>query len=125
MLYTVKEAANLTGITVKTLYHYHKIGLLTPQSISDAGYRLYSMKELEQLQRILFFRELDFSLKDIKKVLEDEPSRQLCLTNQYELLYARRQRLDVSTARTLLLPQCGRRSLCVCKAAIDDLINLG
>lgn len=95
MLYTVKEVANLTGVTVKTLYHYHKIGLLTPHTISNAGYRLYSMKELERLQQVLFFRELDFSLKDIKKALEDEPSRQLCLTNQYELLNARRQRLDV------------------------------
>ncbi|EGW40567.1 MerR family transcriptional regulator [Desulfosporosinus sp. OT] len=94
MLYTVNEVAHLTGVTVKTLYHYHKIGLLEPCEISDAGYRLYSMNELEQLQQILFFRELDFSLKDINKALEDEPSRLLCLTNQYELLIARRQRLD-------------------------------
>lgn len=91
MLYTVKEVANLTGVTVKTLYHYHKIGLLKPCRISDVGYRIYGVKELERLQQILFYRELDFSLKDIKKALEDEPSRQLCLTNQYELLIARRQ----------------------------------
>lgn len=94
MLYTVNEVANLTGVTIKTLYHYHKIGLLKPCGISDSGYRLYGMAELERLQQILFYRELDFSLKDIRKALEDEPSRQLCLTNQYELLNARRQRLD-------------------------------
>jgi DNA-binding transcriptional MerR regulator len=94
MIYTVNEVANLTGVTVKTLYHYHKIGLLEPYEISDAGYRLYSSNELERLQQILFYRELDFSLKDIKKALEDEPSRLLCLTNQYELLIARSQRLD-------------------------------
>ncbi len=94
MLYTVNEVANLTGVTVKALYHYHKIGLLEPCEISDAGYRLYSTNELERLQQILFYRELDFSLKDIEKALEDEPARLLCLTNQYELLIARRQRLD-------------------------------
>jgi Predicted transcriptional regulators len=94
MLYSVNEVANLTGVTVKTLYHYHKIGLLEPYEISDAGYRLYSSNDLERLQQILFYRELDFTLKDIKKALEDEPRRLLCLTNQYELLIARRQRLD-------------------------------
>lgn len=94
MLYTVNEVANLTGVTIKTLYHYHKIELLKPCSVSDSGYRLYGMNELERLQQILFYRELDFSLKDIKKALEDEPSRQLGLTNQYELIKARRQRLE-------------------------------
>jgi DNA-binding transcriptional MerR regulator len=94
MFYTVKEVAELTGITVKTLYHYHKIGLLKPCRISQAGYRLYGTKELERLQQILFYRELEFSLQDIQKALEDEPGRQACLRNQYELLIARRQRLD-------------------------------
>ncbi|MDQ7093722.1 MerR family transcriptional regulator [Desulfosporosinus sp. PR] len=94
MQFTVKEIANLTGTTVKTLHHYHKIGLLMPCEISGSGYRLYGMKELERLQQILFYRELDFSLKDIKKALEDEPSRLECLRKQHELLDARRQRLD-------------------------------
>jgi DNA-binding transcriptional MerR regulator len=53
------------------------------------------MGELEQLQQILFYRELDFSLQDIKKALEDEPGRLECLARQKELLNARRQRLDV------------------------------
>jgi DNA-binding transcriptional MerR regulator len=64
MLYTVNEVARLTGVTVKTLHHYHKINLLEPCAISDAGYRLYGNEELERLQQILFYRELDFSLKD-------------------------------------------------------------
>lgn len=94
MLFTVQEIANLTGSTVKTLHHYHKIGLLQPHEISEAGYRLYGIQELERLQQILFYRELDFPLKDIKKALEDEPSRIECLRKQQELLIARRQRLD-------------------------------
>lgn len=94
MLYTVKEVAELAGVTIKTLHHYHKTGLLQPCEITDAGYRLYGPKELERLQQILFYRELDFSLNDIKKALEDEPSRLMCLTKQQELLIARKQRLD-------------------------------
>ncbi len=94
MLYTVKEVAEIAGVTIKTLHHYHKIGLLKPCDITDAGYRLYGEKELERLQQILFYRELDFSLNNIKKALEDEPSRLVCLTEQRELLNARKQRLD-------------------------------
>ena len=94
MIYTVKEVAEIAGVTIKTLHHYHKIGLLKPSQITDAGYRLYGEKELERLQQILFYRELDFSLNDIKKALEDEPSRLVCLTEQQELLNARKQRLD-------------------------------
>ncbi|MCM0650101.1 MerR family transcriptional regulator [Clostridium swellfunianum] len=94
MLYTVKEVSELTGVTIKTLYHYHKIGLLKPYEITDAGYRLYGAKELELLQQILFYRELDFSLKDIIKALEDEPNRLECLDKQQKLLFARKQRLD-------------------------------
>jgi DNA-binding transcriptional MerR regulator len=94
MPYTVKEVAKLAGVTIKTLHHYHKIGLLQPYEITDAGYRLYGTKELERLQQILFYRELDFSLSDIKKALEDESGRLECLNEQRELLLARRQRLD-------------------------------
>lgn len=94
MQYSVKEVAELTGVTVKTLYHYHKIGLLRPYRVTEAGYRLYGTAELERLQQILFYRELDFSLKDIQKALEDEPSRIECLIKQHELLIARKQRLE-------------------------------
>lgn len=94
MLYTVKEVAKFTGVTIKTLHHYHKIGILIPYEISDAGYRLYGEKELQRLQQILFYRELDFSLKDIKKALEDELNRLDGLVRQQELLLARKQRLD-------------------------------
>lgn len=67
MFFSVKEMAELSHITVKTLHHYHKIGLLLPAKITEAGYRLYSMEELERLQAILFYRELDFPLLKIKQ----------------------------------------------------------
>lgn len=69
-MYTVKEVSELSKVTIKTLHHYHKIGLLLPSRISDAGYRLYGMKELERLQEILFYRELEFSLDQIKEMCE-------------------------------------------------------
>lgn len=93
-LLTVKEAAALSGVTVKTLHHYHKIGLLVPSEISEAGYRLYGRRELERLQQILFYRELDFPLDRIKELLDAEPERLDILSEQRELLLARKTRLE-------------------------------
>lgn len=94
MLYTVKEIAALSNVTVKTLHHYHSIGLLLPCEISEAGYRLYGTKELERLQHILFYKELDFPLEKIKQLLEGAPDRLSILASQKELLLARKQRLE-------------------------------
>lgn len=94
MYFTVKEMAEMSHITVKTLHHYHKIGLLLPAKITDAGYRLYSMLELERLQEILFYRELDFPLLEIKRLLDHESNRQKVLEEQKQLLLTRRNRLD-------------------------------
>lgn len=66
---TVKEVSVLTGISVRTLHWYDEIGLLKPSAVSDAGYRLYDDKALERLQQILFFREFDLPLREIKSVL--------------------------------------------------------
>lgn len=68
---TVGAVARLAGITVRTLHHYHEIGLLTPSGRSDAGYRRYADADLERLQRILFFRELGFGLDQIRDALTD------------------------------------------------------
>lgn len=94
MEYTVKEVAELTGTTVKTLHHYHKVNLLEPCRITDAGYRIYGIKELERLQEILFYRELEFSLKDIMKALKDESNRIETLKKQHKLLRERSERMD-------------------------------
>lgn len=92
--YTVKEVCGLAGVTVKTLYHYQKIGLLEPCEVTTAGYRLYSDKELARLQQILFYRELGFSLRDIKHALEHESERIHVLTKQQQLLLQRKAQLD-------------------------------
>jgi MerR family transcriptional regulator, thiopeptide resistance regulator len=71
MASTVSQVAKASGISVRTLHHYDEIGLLRPSGRSDAGYRLYDPADLERLQQILFFRELEFSLEEIGKILDD------------------------------------------------------
>lgn len=68
---TVKEVSKITGISVRTLHYYDEIGLFKPTLVSEAGYRLYDDKALEILQQILFFREFDMPLKEIKAVLKN------------------------------------------------------
>ena len=67
---TVKEVSSLVGISIRTLHHYDEIGLLKPEIVTGAGYRVYSDKDLEKLQQILFFKELGFPLKKIKEIME-------------------------------------------------------
>jgi MerR family transcriptional regulator, thiopeptide resistance regulator len=77
---TVKELARLAGVSVRTLHHYDAIGLLRPDARSEAGYRLYGRGQLLRLQQILFFRELEFPLAEIARVLAEpnfDPARAL------------------------------------------------
>ena len=92
---TVKEVAKLTGISVRTLHYYDEIGLLKPTQTSEAGYRLYDDKALETLQQILFFREFDISLKEIKAVL-DNPAleRNQILQVQRKMLVTKKERME-------------------------------
>lgn len=91
----VKEVADLVGISVRTLHHYDEIGLLSPDSISESGYRLYSDDNLALLQQILFFRELGFSLKKIKEIINSSTyNQQEALEIQRNMLLEKRQRLD-------------------------------
>mgnify|MGYP000248218906 FL=1 len=92
---TVKEISDLTGISVRTLHYYDEIGLLKPTEKSDAGYRLYDDKALETLQQILFFREFDISLKEIKAVLENPAlERNQILQMQRKMLVAKKERME-------------------------------
>lgn len=65
---TVKDVSDITGISIRTLRYYDEIGLLKPTKLTESGYRLYDNKALEQLQEIMFFRELEIPLMDIKKL---------------------------------------------------------
>lgn len=92
---TVKEISNITGISVRTLHYYDEISLLKPTDKSDAGYRLYDDKALEQLQQILFFREFDIPLKEIKAVMENPAlDRNHILRMQRKMLTAKIERME-------------------------------
>ena len=92
---TVNEVSKLTGVSIRTLQYYDKIGLLTPAMRTEAGYRLYDDTALERLQQILLFRELEFSLSDIKAILEaPDFDRKKALSQQIELLTLKKQRLE-------------------------------
>ena len=72
-MYHIKEAAELSGVSVKTLHYYDKIGLLVPVK-SENGYRTYSQEDLERLQVILYYKYLGFSLDQIAELLAEEKS---------------------------------------------------
>lgn len=91
----INEVARLTGVTVRTLRYYDEIGLLKPSEVTQAGYRLYDSTTLETLQQILFFRELDFPLSDIKEIMANPHyDKAEALTKHKELLLQKRNRLN-------------------------------
>ena len=92
---TVNEVSKLAGVSIRTLQYYDKIGLLHPTGYTDAGYRLYDDTDLERLQHILLFRELEFSLKDISSIMNSPDfDRDKALAQQIELLTLKREHLD-------------------------------
>lgn len=70
--YSVKQVSKLAGVSIRSLHHYDKIGLLKPKARTEKGYRYYGREELLKLQQILFYKELDFPLKEIAEILNNE-----------------------------------------------------
>lgn len=95
MMRTVKDVSEITGVSIRTLRYYDEIGLLKPTELTEAGYRLYDNKALEKLQEIMFFRELEIPLIDIKKIM-DNPNydKERALLAQKSLLEQKRNRLN-------------------------------
>ena len=92
---TVKDVSRLTGISVRTLHYYDEIGLLKPSAVSEAGYRLYDDKALEDLQQILFFREFDMPLKIIQSIMNNPAfDRNQVLLSQKRMLVLKKERLE-------------------------------
>ena len=91
----IGEVAKLSGVTVRTLHYYDEIGLLKPSKTTEAGYRMYSIEDLEKLQQILFFRELDFPLNEIKEIMINPKYDKIEALNKHkELLIEKRKRID-------------------------------
>ena len=87
MKLSISEIAALSGVSVRTLHYYDEIGLLKPREVSQSGYRYYDRESLETLQLILFYKELQFSLKDISNIMtQPQYDRKQALRKQKELL---------------------------------------
>jgi len=92
---TVNEVAKLTGVSIRTLQYYDTIGLLPPTEYTEAGYRLYDDTAMERLQQILLFKELEFPLKEIKKIIAAPNfDRNKALEQQIELLTMKKEHLE-------------------------------
>jgi len=92
---TVNEVSKLTGVSIRTLQYYDKIGLLHPAKYTEAGYRLYNDAALETLQQILLFRELEFPLKDIKEIISrPDFDRSKALEQQIKLLTLKKEHIE-------------------------------
>ncbi len=89
---SISETARLCGVSVRTLHYYDEIGLLPPSSTTESGYRYYSEEALEVLQQILFYRELEFPLKEIRNILSHpDYDKRLALQRQKELLQMKKK----------------------------------
>ena len=92
---TVNEVSKLSGVSIRTLHYYDQIGLLPPTEIAENGYRLYDDTALERLQEILLFRELEFPLDDIQRILQSPDfDRNKALTQQIALLTLKKEHLE-------------------------------
>lgn len=95
MEYKIKEVAELVGVTVRTLHYYDEIGLLKVSKLTEAGYRIYTESDLDTLQQILFFRELDFSLQQIKSIMNNPNfDKKHALEGQKDILTKKKKRLE-------------------------------
>lgn len=109
---TVHEVSELTGVSVRTLQHYDNIGLLHPAMRTDAGYRLYDDAALEKLQQILLFRELEFPLKEIKRIVEaPDFDKAKALDQQIELLTLKKEHVQNLIGLAKRLRKRGVRTL--------------
>ncbi len=93
-MYTIKQMSELSGVTTRTLRYYDNIGLLSPSYLTKAGYRMYGKCEVNKLQEILFYKELQFSLHDIKNILSEGYDRKSTLKEQKELLILKIENLQ-------------------------------
>lgn len=92
----IKEFAKITGVSVRTLHYYDEIGLLKPACVDEfTGYRYYDEGSLIRMQEILFYRELDFSLKSISDILSSpDYDKNRALKEQKHLLTLKKERLE-------------------------------
>ena len=105
---TVKEVSKLTGVSVRTLHHYDAIGLLPPSHVTEAGYRLYDDQALEKLHTILFLRQLEFPLKEIRQILSSPDFDPVeAVHQQIRLLQLKKEHLEKLISHAKMIQKTG------------------
>jgi DNA-binding transcriptional MerR regulator len=95
MEYSINALTKISGVSARALRYYDEIGLLKPARVALSGYRIYGQEQVDALQQILFYRELDFSLEEIKELLSDSDfDKSQAFTNHLSALRKKRDRLD-------------------------------
>ncbi len=95
MEYNINQLAKLSEVSVRTLHHYDAIGLLSPKRNPQNEYRIYNENDLLLLQQILFFKELGFSLEEIKKILKSKNfDLEAALKDQKKMILLKKKRID-------------------------------
>jgi DNA-binding transcriptional MerR regulator len=95
-MYQVNEFAELAGVTVRTLHHYDRLGLLKPGRRTESGYRLYGERDLARLEQIVVLKFIGLPLKDIRKLLKGESALRETLRRQQFVLAEKRRQLDTA-----------------------------
>ena len=111
MAYTISELAGLAGLSTRALRYYDAIGLLKPQALTEAGYRLYGEAEVDRLQQILLYREMGLPLESIQKLLDEADfDRRQALENHLAYLRAEQKRLErlMNNVKRSLLAEEGK-----------------
>ncbi|WKY46270.1 MerR family transcriptional regulator [Eubacteriaceae bacterium ES2] len=114
MEYTIKELADLAGVSNRTLRYYDEIDLLSPQRINQSGYRIYGSAQVNRLQQILFYRELDIDLKTIQTILKNPDYNRLAsLKSHLDALTAKQKRTQelIDTLKKTILEEEGKTSM--------------
>jgi DNA-binding transcriptional MerR regulator len=114
MEYTVGQLAKLAGVSTRTLRYYDHIGLLKPETIRSSGYRTYAQAQVDRLQQILFYRELDVELEMINRLLDAPDFEQArALQDHLQALTVRRDRLDalIETVKNTMAAEKGERTM--------------
>ena len=107
--YTIQKLAQLAKVSTRTLRYYDEIGLLNPNRINDSGYRIYGESEVDRLQQILFYKELEIPLKDISEIMKNpEFDEDKALEYHYQLLLEKKSRLE-QLIKTVELTQKARQ----------------
>jgi DNA-binding transcriptional MerR regulator len=111
-MYTIKKVAEFANVSKRTLRHYDSIGLLKPSKLGENGYRYYSDSDIDQLQQIMFYKTMGFSLSDIKNLLYDEEfDRKRALIDQLTFLEGESMRIQtlIQTVKSSIDAAEGRK----------------